>query len=93
MVNTWIGYCCDSVLINIISVQLGYEKIAQLLISSGANVNAITVFYRTPLHWASINDSEDIASLLIKSGAAIDAVDYEGSSSNHDYFDSIINFN
>lgn len=46
------------VLLNIINTpshQLGHERIAQLLISSGANVNAMTVFYRTPLHWAAIN--------------------------------------
>lgn len=48
-------------------------------------MNAMTVFYRTSLHWASINDSEEIASILIKSGAAIDAVDYEGSVLNHDH--------
>lgn len=56
-------------------------------------MNAMTVFYRSPLHWASINDNEEIASLLIKSGASIDAVDYEGSFLNHDHFDSNMNIN
>lgn len=32
--------------------------IAELLLSSGANVDAMTAYYRTPLHWAAINGTD-----------------------------------
>lgn len=38
-----------------INFPLGHAEIAELLLSNGANVNAVTQFYRTPLHWFVVN--------------------------------------
>jgi len=57
------------------------ERIADLLISRGADANARDSLEAwgsrgwTPLHWASYNDSAEVLLLLIKNGAKVNSVD------------------
>jgi ankyrin repeat protein len=41
------------------------RDIAELLINSGAKVNAADAFERTPLHWAAMKGSKEVVQLLI----------------------------
>lgn len=50
----------------------------QLLVSNGADVNAVDEEKRTPLMWTAFNGHTHIASYLIDEGALIDAKDANG---------------
>jgi ankyrin repeat protein len=56
----------------------GAFAIADLLIRSGANVNARDKTSLTPLHYAARFFQLDLAKLLIKNGAEVDARDNDG---------------
>jgi hypothetical protein len=49
----------------------GHIDIVELLLKSGANVNAVNV-KDTPLSWASYNGNKDVVELLLKNGAKVD---------------------
>ena len=63
-------------------------ELAELLISSGAEVNAENKYGRTPLHWAAMNDSLAVAKLLISSGAEVNAKTNDGRTPLHWAIDS-----
>jgi len=52
---------------------LGNVKMVRLLISEGADVNAVTAKGMTPLHWAVRYDMVTTAAILIEKGADIQA--------------------
>lgn len=56
-----------------ISCQLGFYKIAKILIKSGANVNHPTKESCTPLHVSCLHAYDNIVKLLLKFGANINA--------------------
>ena len=56
----------------------GNRQITKLLISKGANVNAINSSNYTPLHGATCNGHKEIAELLIANGADVNARDSGG---------------
>ena len=56
----------------------GNRQITKLLISKGANVNAINSYNYTPLHGATCNGHKEIAELLIANGADVNARDNGG---------------
>ena len=69
---------------------LGHMKIAELLISRGAEVDAKDSFRATPLHRASREGHKNISELLINKNANVNAIDVYGGtpldfaiSSNH----------
>lgn len=51
---------------------------AQLLVSNGADVNAVDEEKRTPLMWTAFNGHTHIANYLVDEGALIDAKDANG---------------
>jgi len=53
----------------------GYEKIAELLIHSGANVNAIDINHNTPLHLSVFSNNYTCVALLLTAGANAHAKD------------------
>jgi len=55
------------------------KEIAELLIEQGANVNAIGLEKRTPLHRASMKGRKGVAELLIDKGADVNAKSVSGS--------------
>lgn len=61
----------------------GHEKVAQILLSSNANISAITSFGRTPLHLACIKGSLSLVQLLLASGAPLEALDEEQNTPLH----------
>ncbi|TRY90333.1 hypothetical protein DNTS_015227, partial [Danionella cerebrum] len=56
----------------------GSYKVAEFLISLGADVNAVDQFYWTPLHHACHAGHMDVVNLLIQSGAMVNAVALNG---------------
>ncbi|KAL8815302.1 MAG: hypothetical protein Q9191_008471, partial [Dirinaria sp. TL-2023a] len=56
------------------AVEEGHEKIVQLLLDHGANVNAISKFGGTALHVASVRGFEKIVQLLLNHGANVNAI-------------------
>ena len=53
------------------------KRVAELLISEGADVNAITLEGSTPLHFAAWNGRKEIAELLIDNGADLNVINNE----------------
>ena len=53
------------------------KGVAELLISEGADVNAITLEGSTPLHFAAWNGYKEIAELLIDNGADVNVINNE----------------
>ena len=53
------------------------KGVAELLISEGADVNAITLEGSTPLHFAAFNGYKEIAELLIDNGADVNVINNE----------------
>ncbi|KAG4087983.1 hypothetical protein H8356DRAFT_1726496 [Neocallimastix lanati (nom. inval.)] len=53
----------------------GYEKVAELLVHAGANVNAIDLNHNTPLHLSVISNNYSCVALLLKAGANAHAKD------------------
>ena len=53
------------------------------LITSGENVNTITSYNTTPLHWSSINGHKDIVEVLLAGGANINATDSDDNTPLH----------
>lgn len=70
-----------------VSIQEGHKQIAEVLMDSGADINARRGRGgRTPLHWAVIEGYKDICELLIAKGADIDAGDDLGDTPLHHVF-------
>jgi cytohesin len=53
------------------------KGVAELLISEGADVNAITLEGSTPLHFAAWNGRKEIAEILIDNGANLNVINNE----------------
>jgi len=53
------------------------KGVAELLISEGADVNALTLEGSTPLHFAAWNGRKEIAELLIGNGADVNVINNE----------------
>jgi ankyrin repeat protein len=53
------------------------KGVAELLISEGADVNAITLEGSTPLHFAAWNGRKEIAEILIDNGADLNVINNE----------------
>ena len=60
------------------TIIINQPSIARMLIEEGANVNAISLKYRTPLMLAMYFDNVFIARMLIKAGADVNYHKYEG---------------
>lgn len=60
---------------SVISI-LGHDKIAELLIQNGANVNAMTIYGRTPLHWSAINGNL-FYSIVIKENVNVLIINFQ----------------
>lgn len=54
-------------------MQLGNEKVVDMLIQNGANINFVAKDGATPLHAAAENGYENITNTLIQNGANINA--------------------
>ena len=59
------------------STSLGVPKVSEILIQSGANLKATSMFNATALHWAAWMGNADTVDLLITKGAQIEAKDSE----------------
>ncbi|KAF8217377.1 ankyrin repeat-containing domain protein [Mycena galopus ATCC 62051] len=62
----------------------GRTDVVQLLVESGADVNAISNNDRTALHQASINGHINVVKYLVKRGANINAIDKDRKTALHD---------
>jgi len=56
----------------------GQAQIVELLIQSGADVNALEINGRTPLHDAANGGHLDVIDVLVRNGADLEAKDNEG---------------
>ncbi|MCJ1472951.1 hypothetical protein MMC13_001600, partial [Lambiella insularis] len=59
------------------------ERVAELLIRTGASVEALDGDRCTPLHYAAFNGSSSIVQILLDRGASVDPVDAGGSTPIH----------
>ncbi|MDQ7826019.1 MAG: ankyrin repeat domain-containing protein [Candidatus Eremiobacteraeota bacterium] len=57
------------------AVKENFTDVAELLISRGADVNALTINGVSPLHWACEGNSLEMVDLLIRKGARLNARD------------------
>jgi ankyrin repeat protein len=57
-----------------------HKELVQLLVSKGANVNAMAASGATPLFWAVFRDQKDDAAFLLDHGANVNATDAYGDS-------------
>jgi len=57
----------------IAATSLGAEAVANCLIKSGANIEAIAIFGARPLHWAASMGLPSVVESLIQHGAALEA--------------------
>ena len=68
------------------AARVGHKEVAELLIATGADVNAIdqlgrtgwAAWHVTPLHEAAYHGHKEIAELLITAGADVNAKDEDG---------------
>ncbi len=60
------------------------SEIVELLLKSGANINAANDFLRTPLHYATGNGNHELTKIFCEAGANIFALDARGSTPLHD---------
>lgn len=58
----------------------GLRSAAQLLISNGAEVNAVGALQKTSLMWAALYGYDEVVRLLIDNGAQVNAIDDDRSS-------------
>lgn len=56
----------------------GYDRIIELLLARGAEVNVRDRTGTTPLHWAAVNGHRRACELLLAAGAEVNALDGEG---------------
>lgn len=61
------------VLIPILLFLLGEEKLIQLLLKSGVNINAVDNHKDTSLHLATKNGHEKVVQILLENGANVNA--------------------
>lgn len=59
-------------------VSTGQERIAELLIRKGADINVANDFGKTALHLAAQKGHDKIAELLVKHGANVHSLDSHG---------------
>ncbi len=59
-------------------LKLGHDEIVELLIASGADINAKDGKERTPLHFAAEEGESDVAAELMRLGADVNARDIIG---------------
>jgi len=64
--------------LTVVGVEKGHKEISELLITKGADVNAINSVGDTPLHSAARAGHKDIVELLIAKGADVNAKDNQG---------------
>ncbi len=55
------------------ATSLGVEKVANMLIESGADIKATSIFGAGPLHWAAYMGLPSTVDLLVQSGAEIES--------------------
>jgi ankyrin repeat protein len=58
----------------------GHADIVELLLASGADVNAANYEHETPLHWVVLRNRHDVADLLLRHGAETEARENYGRS-------------
>lgn len=59
---------------------LGHDKVAELLIEKGADINVVVQDGMTVLHWAADKGFEKLVAMLIEKGANVNAVNENGNS-------------
>jgi len=69
--------------VSVLHRALAYPKIAGLLISRGAKVDAADIQRQTPLHYCAIDPGAKIAALLVDKGANVNASDVRGRTPVH----------
>jgi len=60
------------------AAEYGHEGIVEILISNGAELNALNNQGRTALHWAALNSKLETCKALIKKGAKLNIRDEKG---------------
>lgn len=61
-----------------IACQQNWKEIAEYLIKNGANVNALNILHRTPLHFVGESGRSDLGLSLLRAGALPSPVDLHG---------------
>ncbi|MEM4367103.1 MAG: ankyrin repeat domain-containing protein [Candidatus Anstonellales archaeon] len=73
-----VNYKSDGITMLMIASWSGHEKIVEMLIKAGADVNATSYLGFTALMYAAENGHEKIVEMLIKAGANLDLQDNDG---------------